>query len=367
MPDSTEKNTTDQMVSDPSSQLFASLADFYRDNGLIPEAIAICQAGLESQPDNSEGRLVMAKCLLATKQFALARAEAVKVLSVHSENSEAKKILAQADSAVPEAQGVAAPPVKAEAPVLPESLPQAKKPVEPALPEIVPKEEIPIQAPAKIPDALAREMPVNHLPLLSERPEPQSALIPVPKSIPIRQDETPPAESSPGLRQDLGELSQAAQSNGSAPAQAQAQAQPAIPDRPPKPVAEETSEWQAGFGKIMSDLVQTPQVKACMLVDEAGYMVADAVSRTGQSLSEDTAALSTNIFKTASQALQKIKLGQLERIVIETGDEKIFLRQAGRMVLMISADSSAKVGLVMVNSRRAAEQAENLTKRDPNR
>jgi len=361
MPDPTENNTSDQMVSDPSSQLFASLADFYRDNGLIPEAIAICQAGLESQPDNIEGRLVMAKCLLTTKQFVLARAEAVKVLSVHSENSEAKKILAQADSAVPEAQETVTAP--AETPVIPAPPPKVKESLEPALPEIVPKIETPVPAMVKIPAPPIKEIPSNPLPLLAERPESQPALFPVPKSIPVRQEEAPTAASRPGLRQNFGELSRAAQSNGSA----QAQAQPAVPDRPLKPAAEETPEWQAGFGKIMSDLVQTPQVKACMLVDEAGYMVADAVSRTGQSLSEDTAALSTNIFKTATQALQKIKLGQLERIVIETGDEKIFLRQAGRMVLMISADSSAKVGLVMVNSRRAAEQAENLAKRDPNR
>jgi len=144
-------------------------------------------------------------------------------------------------------------------------------------------------------------------------------------------------------------------------------APPAASDKPTKLAAEEATEWQAGFGKIMNDLVQTPQVKACMLVDENGYAVADAVSRSGQSLSEDSAALSANIFKTAFEALKKIKLGELERIVIETGDEKIFLRQAGRMIMMISADSSAKVGLVMVNSKRAAEQAENLAKKEPNR
>ena len=344
MSDPTENNTTDQMVIDPSSQLFASLADFYRDNGLIPEAIAICQAGLESQPDNIEGRLVMAKCLLATKQYVLARAEVVKVLLAQPENAEAKKILAQADSAVPEAQETVN--AQAETPVIPAPSPKVKESLEPALPEIVPMLETPVPAMVKNPAPPIKEIPSNPLPLLSERPESQPALLPVPKSIPVRQVEAPPAASWPGS--------------------VQAQVQPAAPDRLPKPAAEETPEWQAGFGKIMSDLAQTPQVRACMLVDEAGYPVADAVSRIGQTLSDDTAALSANIFKTASQALQKIKLGQLEKIVIETGDEKIFLRQAGKMVLLISADSSAKVGLVMVNSRRAAEQAQNLAKKGSN-
>jgi len=140
---------------------------------------------------------------------------------------------------------------------------------------------------------------------------------------------------------------------------------PAAQTENSKPPSEEVTEWQAGFGKIMNDLVQTPQISACMLVDENGYAVADAVSRNGKSLSEDTAALSANIFKTAYEALKKIKLGELERIVIESGDGKIFLRQAGRMVLLISADVSAKVGLVMVNSKRAADQAEKLTPKGP--
>jgi len=336
MPDPLDNNTPEQMVTDPSSQLFASLADFYRENGLFPEAIAICRAGLESQPGNVEGRLVLSKCLLATKQYALARAEAVKVLSVQSENSEAKKILAQADSAVPENQVDITSPAKTETTAVPAPPPKAKTEIGQATPEIAAKSEAPTPVPAIILETPTKEIPQSPLPLMAGRMEPQP--------VPQKAAEDKPVEAPPA-----------------------AKAPPAASDKPQKLTAEEATEWQAGFGKIMNDLVQTPQVKACMLVDENGYAVADAVSHIGQSLSEDTAALSANIFKTASQALQKIKLGQLERIVIETGDEKIFLRQAGRMVLMISADSSAKVGLVMVNSRRAAEQAENLAKRDPNR
>jgi predicted regulator of Ras-like GTPase activity (Roadblock/LC7/MglB family) len=344
--------TVEQMVNDPSSQLFASLADFYRENGLIPEAIAICQAGLESQPDNLDGRLVLSKCLLATKQYALARVEAAKVLSVQSEHSEAKKVLAQADSAVPEAEAPAAAPVKIETTVIAEPSSQAKPPEEPVLSGAAVKMEATIPEPVEVPEPPVRDIPSSPLPLMAGRTETQ----PVPtQTTGEGTAEAQPAAPRPGLLQ--------AQSSGSMPAQVLS----AASDKPQRLAAEETTEWQAGFGKIMNDLVQTPQVKACMLVDESGYAVADAVSRSGQSLSEDSAALSANIFKTAFEALKKIKLGELERIVIETGDEKIFLRQAGRMIMMISADSSAKVGLVMVNSKRAAEQAENLAKKEPNR
>ncbi len=323
MPDLTENTTPDQMVNDPSSQLFASLADFYRDNGLISEAIAICQAGLESEPSNIDGRIVLAKCLLATKQYISARAEAVKVLSVQAENSEAKEILSRADSAIPEAHDSVLSPVTAHKEAIPAPGLPIRPEAEAASPETAAQKDKPAPEPVKLPKSPVQEIPSSLLPLISDRLEKQPVA-------PLKTEEKPAAQN---------EIS--------------------------KPPSEEVTEWQAGFGKIMNDLVQTPQVKACMLVDENGYAVADAVSRNGQSLSEDTAALSTNIFKTAYEALKKIKLGELERIVIESGDGKIFLRQAGRMVLLISADVSAKVGLVMVNSKRAAEQAEKLTPKGP--
>lgn len=334
MSDPIENNTPEQMVNDPSSQLFASLADFYRENGLFSEAIAICQAGLESQPENIEGRLVMAKCLMATKQFVLARAEAAKILSVQSENSEAKRILAQADSAAPETEATVPAPVKIEAKTVAEPPSQAKPPEEPSRDEAAVKPGTPHPEPVKISEPPAGNIPSSPLPLMAGRTDPQP--------VPVQQTGDRPAEVP-----------------------AEPKVSPSASNKPQKSAAEESSEWQAGFGRIMNDLVQTPQIKACMLVDESGYAVADAVSRQGQSLSEDTAALSANIFKTASEALKKIKLGEMERIVIETSNEKIFLRQAGRMVLLISADVSAKVGLVMVNSKRAAEQADKLAQKAP--
>ena len=97
IPDDKVKDFSDQVVSDPSSYLFASLAEFYCQHGLVAEGIAMCQAGLDAHPDHVEGRLVLARCYLANEEFKPARAETVRVLSQQPENSEARRLLAELD------------------------------------------------------------------------------------------------------------------------------------------------------------------------------------------------------------------------------------------------------------------------------
>ncbi|MDI6740148.1 MAG: tetratricopeptide repeat protein, partial [Candidatus Edwardsbacteria bacterium] len=99
MPDDSMNNGSDQILNDPSSFLFASLADFYREHGLFQEAVAMCEAGLEAQQDNLDGRLVLARCHLSTGNQQRAREEVVRILSRQSEHREAKRLLAEIDQA----------------------------------------------------------------------------------------------------------------------------------------------------------------------------------------------------------------------------------------------------------------------------
>ncbi|MDI6740738.1 MAG: roadblock/LC7 domain-containing protein, partial [Candidatus Edwardsbacteria bacterium] len=120
----------------------------------------------------------------------------------------------------------------------------------------------------------------------------------------------------------------------------------------------------AGYNRILADLLQTPQVLACLLVDESGFVAAEtyAGAAPGAVDSETSAALSINIFRTAAEAMRKIKLGALERVIVETATEKVFLRRAGPLLLLISAEKSVKMGLVAVNSKRAVERIATLAK-----
>ena len=140
-----------------------------------------------------------------------------------------------------------------------------------------------------------------------------------------------------------------------------AEPKPAIPAEVPAAPATQPAEapdQQSGYARILSELQQTPQVLASLLVDEAGLVVAEAYAGAvaGATDSEASAALAINIFRTGAEAMDKIKLGALERVVIETATEKVFLRRAGPLLLLLSAENSVKMGLVAVNTKRAVER-----------
>lgn len=276
----------EQLVNDPSSQLFASLADFYRENGLLPEAIEICRSGLENSPDNIEGRLVLAKCFFAARDFGSAREQVTRVLTSQPENSVAKRLLGEIDR---EDKPAPAPkPMAAELP--------AKRPEEAPKP------------------AESRTVLEYVEPAASPTPEPKAA---------------PPPRPQPEAR-DV---------QLAAPAQA---------ERGP----------QTNYHRVLQDLVQTPQIMAGLLVDESGFVVASAYDPKSQAAADEEAAgaLAVSIFRTGRESMQKIRMGELERIVIDTAGEKIFLNRAGPMLLLVSAETSAKVGLVAVNTRQAVDR-----------
>lgn len=252
---------SEQLMNDPSSQLFASLADFYRENGLLPEAIEICRSGLENNPDNIEGRLVLAKCFFAARDFGSAREQVTRVLTVQPENTAAKKLLGEID-----------------------------------------REDMPAPAPK----AMAAEIPAKPPEEVPKPEEPKTVL-----------DHMKPAP-------------------------------PAMAERSP----------QTNYHRVLQDLVQTPQIMAGLLVDESGFVVASAYDPKSQAAADEEAAgaLAVSIFKTGREAMQKIRMGELEKIVIDTAGEKIFLNRAGPMLLLVSAETSAKVGLVAVNTRQAVDR-----------
>lgn len=286
----------DQLVNDPASQLFASLADFYRENGLLPEAIEICRSGLENNPDNLEGRLVLAKCFLAARDIGKAKEQVTRVLSTQPENTAAKKLLGDIDREdKPEA---ASPPRAVEMPAS-----RASEP--PKTAEAFPK--------------------LQYL----ESPEAAKARPGLPAAGPPAEAKPVPAQAEPGT--------------GSVQAPAQPQA-----DRGP----------QTNYQRVLQDLVQTPQIMAGLLVDESGFVVAGAYDPKSQAATQEEAAgaLAVSIFRTGREAMQRIRMGELEKIVIDTASEKIFLNRAGPMLLLVSAETSAKVGLVAVNTRQAVDR-----------
>ncbi len=78
---------------DPTSRVFAPLAEAYRRLGRYDEAIAICIEGLEHHPDFHGGRVVLAKCYMAKNQQGDARAELERVVHAVPENLMGQRLL----------------------------------------------------------------------------------------------------------------------------------------------------------------------------------------------------------------------------------------------------------------------------------
>lgn len=81
---------------DPTSRVFAPLAEAYRRMGRVDEAIQICKVGLEHHPDFHGGRVALAKCYLDKKDPASASEELLQVTKAVPENLLAQRLLGDA-------------------------------------------------------------------------------------------------------------------------------------------------------------------------------------------------------------------------------------------------------------------------------
>jgi len=80
---------------DPTSRVFAPLAETYRRMGRLEEAIQLCKEGLERHPDFHGGRVALARCLMDCHRFEEAQKELERVTQVVPENLMAQKLLGQ--------------------------------------------------------------------------------------------------------------------------------------------------------------------------------------------------------------------------------------------------------------------------------
>lgn len=78
---------------DPTSRIFAPLAEAYRRMGKVEEAIEICKKGLEHHSDFHGGRVALAKCYIDEKNFEAAKRELELVVANVPENLLAQRLL----------------------------------------------------------------------------------------------------------------------------------------------------------------------------------------------------------------------------------------------------------------------------------
>jgi len=86
------KKHNEQLHQNPSSMLFARLADRYLALNEIEKAIDICQSGLRHHPDYSSAYFVLAKCYFARKQYDEAERRLKRVLRLEPTFLQAHKL-----------------------------------------------------------------------------------------------------------------------------------------------------------------------------------------------------------------------------------------------------------------------------------
>ncbi|UCC11541.1 MAG: tetratricopeptide repeat protein [candidate division WOR-3 bacterium] len=80
---------------DPKSRIFVQLADAYRKNNMIEEALDVLQKGLEHHPDYPLAHLIMGKCRFDKRMYAQAKESFQKTLEFDPQNVVALRMLAQ--------------------------------------------------------------------------------------------------------------------------------------------------------------------------------------------------------------------------------------------------------------------------------
>jgi tetratricopeptide (TPR) repeat protein len=85
----------ERLARDPSSLVFAPLADLHRKAGRTAEAIRLCREGLQRVPHYATARLVLAKAYLDEGRDDAARAELEAVVTGAPRDAEAHRLLAE--------------------------------------------------------------------------------------------------------------------------------------------------------------------------------------------------------------------------------------------------------------------------------
>lgn len=90
---------------DPKSRIFVQLADTYRKNNMIDEALDILHKGLAHHPDYPLAHLILGKCLYDKRMFEQAKDAFRKTLAGDPQNIVALRMLAQTCASTKDEQG----------------------------------------------------------------------------------------------------------------------------------------------------------------------------------------------------------------------------------------------------------------------
>lgn len=85
---------------DPTSRIFAPLAEAYRKMGLLDEAVSICKEGLALHPHFVGGQVALARAYFDLKQYQRVYDLVIKIVQLAPDNIIAQRLLADSSMAL---------------------------------------------------------------------------------------------------------------------------------------------------------------------------------------------------------------------------------------------------------------------------
>ena len=201
-----------RLAADPSSRIFVQLAEEYRKQGLLENAIEICEQGLTKHPQYPSARVALGRALLEAETFDRASEEFEAVLAQVPDNILANKFLGETyhrlgryDEAIQKyqiAQTLAPEDTELEGKI--EAVKAEKAGGGPPPPAVAnaaapsgtdaPLEATLVDAPAAAPDVSQAPPPMPDMPAKPDAPPPSA---PAASATPAPAEEEPPAADEP--------------------------------------------------------------------------------------------------------------------------------------------------------------------------
>ncbi|SHE56652.1 hypothetical protein SAMN02745117_00493 [Lampropedia hyalina DSM 16112] len=114
------------------------------------------------------------------------------------------------------------------------------------------------------------------------------------------------------------------------------------------------------FQKVLEDLNgSTADIEASALISVDGLMIASALPKN---MDEDRiGAMSAALLSLGERATRELGRGSLERVLVQGKDGYIIMTAAGtEAVLTVTAKTNAKLGLLFLDIKRAAQSLSKL-------
>jgi len=110
--------------------------------------------------------------------------------------------------------------------------------------------------------------------------------------------------------------------------------------------------------RILADLNKTPGIIGSLISGKDGLPIAHAVPPDIDV--ELVCAMASAVFGTSERSAGELKQGELDRVMIESGNGKTLIVDAGEGILVVLTKPDVNLGLIRLEMKRASQEIKSL-------